>query len=133
MSAGGLRLLNTVLLAEDYERLRDWWIEVVGLEVLQEWTDAYHYAELGADGHLIVGIADAKEMETVLPTPRANAAIAQLRVPDVQAFFADLKEKGADIQFGPSFEEGEGFWYGGFSDGEGNAVWVVSGPGAKSS
>lgn len=132
MNAAGPRLLNAVLLAEDYERLRDWWIDVVGLELLQEWSDGYHYAELGSEGHLIVGIADAKEMDTELPTPRANAAIAQLRVPDVQAFFAELERKGADIAFGPSFEEGEGFWYGGFRDGEGNAIWVVSGPGAKS-
>ena len=120
-----MHLLNAVVLAEDYERLRDWWVEVVGLQLLQEWTDAYHYAELGHDGRLVVGIADAREMDATLPTPRANAVIVQLRVADVRGFLARIQGRGAKVSFGPSFEEGEGFWYGGFEDGEGNAVWVV--------
>ena len=126
----GLRLLNGVVLAEDFERLRDWWIEVVGLEPLQQWSDAYHYAELGSEGRLVVGIADAKEMETTLSTPRANAVIVQLRVDDVQSFLASIKDKGGKVTFGPSFEESEKFWFGGFEDGEGNAVWVVTPPSA---
>ena len=120
-----LRLLNAVVLADDVVRLRDWWIEVVGLELLQEWTDSYHYAELGKDGQLVMGIADAKEMDAAPPTPRANAVIAQLRVDDVKTFLARITEKGGKVTFGPAYEEGEGFWYGGFEDGEGNAVWVV--------
>ena len=125
-----VRLLNAVLLAEDFARLRDWWIEVVGLELLQEWSDTYHYAELGKDGHIVVGIADAKEMDAAPPTPRANAVVTQLKVEDVKVFLARVAEKGGKVTFGPSFEEGEGFWYGGFEDGEGNAVWVV-GPAAS--
>lgn len=132
MSAKDLRLLNAVLLAEDYERLRDWWIDVVGLTLMQEWTEDYHYAELGCEGHLVIGVADAKEMKAAPPSPRANAVVAQLRVADVAAFLEQVRTGGGTIEFGPSYEEGEGFWYGAFRDGEGNSVWVVSMPGYSS-
>lgn len=122
-----VRLHNAVLLAEEFDRLRDWWIDVVGLELLEEWTDTYHYAELGRAGRIVVGIADAKEMGTTPATPRANAVVVQLRVDDVRAFLERVAARGAKVLFGPSFEAGEGFWYGGFEDGEGNAVWVVEG------
>ncbi len=126
VGAMGPRLLNAVVLAEDYEGLRDWWIDVVGLELEYECTDGYHYAELAQDGHLVVGIADAEEMGATLPTPRANAVIAQLRIDDVKAFLAGIEAKGGTVAFGPSFDEGGRFWYGSILDGEGNAVWVVS-------
>ena len=123
-----LRLLNAVIMAEDYEKLRDWWIEVVGLELRQEWSEDYHYAELVHDGKFVVGIASASEMKCDPPTPRANAVVAQLQVGDVKAFLAQIKERGGDVPFGPSFDEKEKFWFGGFADGEGNPVWVVSLP-----
>ena len=58
-----LELMNAVVMAEDYEKLRDWYIEALGLELQEEWTDQYHYAELVKDGRLVIGIADAKEMK----------------------------------------------------------------------
>lgn len=121
-----LTLLNAVIQAEDYETVRDWWIEVVGLELLQEWTQSYHYAELAKDGALVLGIAQAREMGVRLPTPRTNAVVVQLQVEDARTFLAELEAKGAKVLFGPSFQEDEGFWYGGFEDVEGNPIWVVS-------
>ena len=123
-----LRLLNAVLLAEDYEKLRDWWIDVVGLELVGEWTEKYHYAELAHEGRFVVGIASAAEMGADPATPRRNGAVPQLQVDDVKAFLARIQEHGGDVPFGPSFEDDEKFWFGGFADCEGNPVWVVSLP-----
>jgi predicted enzyme related to lactoylglutathione lyase len=123
-----LRLLNAVILAQDYEKMRDWWIEVVGLQLKQEWTDKYHYAELAVDGRFVVGIASAEEMGAKPSTPRANGVVPQLQVDDVKAFLAQIQERGGDVPLGPSFDADEKFWFGGFSDVEGNPVWVVSLP-----
>ena len=123
-----LQLMNAVILAEDYARLRDWYIDALQLELDGEWTEKYHYAELVRDGRYVVGIADAGEMK-VTPVPkdaRKHAAVVpQLNVSDVRGFLARIEEKGGEVPFGPSFEEDEGFWYGGFSDPEGNPFWVV--------
>lgn len=123
-----LRLLNAVLLAEDYARLRDWWIAALGLELKQEWTADYHYAELAFDGRFVVGIADAEEMGCVPHQPRRNTAVPQLQVDDVAAVLRRVKAHGGDVPFGPSFDAKESFWFGGFADIEGNHVWVVSLP-----
>ena len=123
-----LRLMNAVVMAEDYEKLRDWYVDALDLELIGEWTEKYHYAELARDGRLVVGIASAEEMK-VTPGDRKNATVvAQLNVDDARGFLARVKEKGGDVPFGPSWEEDEEFWFGGFADPEGNLVWVVEMP-----
>jgi predicted enzyme related to lactoylglutathione lyase len=123
-----LQLMNAVILAENYEQLRDWYIDALELELGEEWTGKYHYAELVKDGRLVVGIADAKEMG-VTPGERKNAAVvAQLNVEDVAAFLSRIKEKGGDVPFGPSYDADGDFHFGGFSDIEGNPAWVVAMP-----
>ncbi len=126
-----LQLMNAVILAEDYERLRDWYMDALELDLDGEWTENYHYAELKRDGRFVVGIADAAEMK-VEPVPkeaRKHAAVVpQLNISDVRAFLARIEEKGGDVPFGPSFEKNEGFWFGGFADPEGNPFWVVEVP-----
>jgi predicted enzyme related to lactoylglutathione lyase len=123
-----LELMNAVVMAEDYERLRDWYIDALELTLEEEWTEKYHYAELVKDGRLVVGIASAEEMG-VAPRERKSATVvAQLNVDDVRGFLARVKEKGADVPFGPSFDENGKFWFGGFADIEGNPVWVVEFP-----
>ena len=119
-----LELMNTVLLAEDYDRMRDWYIAALGLELEQEWSEDYHYAELVRDGKFVIGIADTHEMKVQPYAPRRNSTLMQLRVDDVEALFARVKEQGGEVQ-GPSFEEKEKFRYGSFTDPEGNSVWVV--------
>ena len=54
-----LELMNAVIMAEDWVRVRDWWVEALDLEIDGEWTEHYHYAELKRDGKFVVGIADA--------------------------------------------------------------------------
>jgi predicted enzyme related to lactoylglutathione lyase len=123
-----LELMNAVVMAEDYERLRDWYVEALDLTLESEWTENYHYAELVKDGRLVVGIASAEEMN-VTPRDRKSATVvAQLNVEDVKAFLARVREHGADVPFGPSHDEDGDFWFGGFADIEGNPVWVVEMP-----
>ena len=51
-----------------------------------------------------------------------------MNVDDIKGLFARVKEKGGDVPFGPSWEENEKFWFGGFADIEGNLFWVVEKP-----
>ncbi len=61
----------------------------------------------------------------VVPADRRhNTVVLQFEVDDVQDFLAGLNEAGAEIN-GPSFDQEGGFWFGGFSDPEGNPFWVV--------
>lgn len=122
-----LKLLNVVLLAEDYPKLVNWYIKALGLEIQEEWTENYHYAELSYDKQLVVGITPAKEVDMNPPKPRNNAAIMQLAVSDIQAFLNRIAEHGGTLIFGPSFEESEGFYYGAVNDIEGNQIWVIQG------
>ena len=117
-------LFNSVLLAEDYTRLRDWYIAALGLELEKEWTEDYHYAELTRDGRRVVGIADCKEMKVEPHRERRSTTLMQLCTDDIEALFAGVKEHGGTVH-GPSYEEKEKFRYGSFTDIEGNDVWVV--------
>ena len=124
-----LELMNAVVMAEDYEKLRDWYIEALGLELQEEWTDQYHYAELVRDGKLVIGIADAKEMKVEPGDRKRQAVVAQFNVEDVKAFLGQIRDAGGEVPFGPSYDETGDFWFGGFSDLEGNPCWVVGMPG----
>lgn len=124
-----LELMNTVVMAADYEKLRDWYMDALDLELQQEWTEQYHYAELVRDGKLVVGIADAKEMGVTPHEEKKNATlVAQFNVEDVSAFLARIKEKGGAVPFGPSYDPDEDLHFGGFADIEGNPCWVVQMP-----
>ena len=123
-----LQLMNAVVMAEDYAKLRDWYVEALDLEVQEEWTENYHYAELVRDGRLVIGIADAKEMNVEPGERKRQAVVAQFKVDDVKAFLAKVKEAGGDVPFGPSHDQVEDFWFGGFTDIEGNPSWVVEMP-----
>ena len=120
-----LKLLNVVILAENYQKLMDWYINALGLELQQEWTEDYHYAELAYDGHLVVGITPAKEMGMKPPQPRNNATMIQLVVSDIKAFMERIEKHGGTIVFGPEVDAKEGFSYGAVNDIEGNQIWVI--------
>ena len=123
-----LQLLNVVVLAEAYEAMRDWYREVLELDLAYEHTDGYHYAELAREGRKVVGIAVAVEMGTT-PGGRAGATVlGQLNVEDVRGLLDHVQERGGAVRFGPSQDESHGFWYGGFADPEGNIWWVVESP-----
>ena len=119
-----LELLNTVVLAEDYAQQRDWYIQALELELKQEWTEDYHYAELVRDGRYVVGIAAATEMRVEPHHPRRNTSVMQLQTDDIKALLARVAGHGGEVH-GPSYEAKEKFHYGSFRDPEGNEVWVV--------
>ena len=54
-----------------------------------------------------------------------RAERGEFEVDDVEALFAHVKQFGASINNGPNFDKNAGFWFGGFSDPEGNPFWVV--------
>ncbi len=51
--------------------------------------------------------------------------LLQVEVQDVRAFLAHVEKAGGAVKFGPSQDAEAGFWYGGFTDPEGNVIWVV--------
>ena len=74
---------------------------------------------------ITISIASAVEMG-VEPTDRSlNTVVLQFEVDDLAEFFAHLEQAGGAITFGPSFDKNGEFWFGGFSDPEGNPIWVV--------
>ena len=56
---------------------------------------------------------------------RSIPVVLQFEVDDIGNFFGLLQEAGATVTKGPSFDKKAGFWFGGFSDPEGNPCWVV--------
>ena len=119
-----LRFLNCVVLAEDYEAVRDWWL-AIGLEMHREWPEL-PYADLALDGTVVLGISPAGSMEFDPPTPRTNTTFPQFVTDDVEGFLATVAEHGGTVVFGPSYAEDGGYWYGAFTDIEGNSGWIVS-------
>jgi predicted enzyme related to lactoylglutathione lyase len=119
------KLINAVVLADDYDVLVKWYVAVFGLEVMSEVDADYRYAELGAGGEYVVGVAVAEEMGHTPTQPRNNTVIIQVEVSDIAVCFDRANEQGGTVLFGPS-EEGE-LVYGGVADPEGNQIWVVEG------
>jgi len=115
-----------VIIAADQPALVQWYVKVLGFRIVRQETEHYSYANLENDAGIQVGIADAKEMGVEPLADKRNATVLmQFEVDDVQAFFDHLQEHGGVVTFGPSFDKGYGFYYGGFSDPEGNPYWVV--------
>ncbi len=119
------RLINAVVLAEDYKALVEWYVSVFELEIMEETREGYRYTELGAAGKLVIGIADTVEMGVKPTVPRNNSVIVQVAVSDISACFEKVKKYGDTVLFGPSVE-GK-LVYGGVADPEGNQIWVVKG------
>ena len=116
---------ETVIMAEDYDKVVAWYRDVLGMKVVAEHTDGYHYTNLENDAGLKIGIAVASEMEVQPGDRTKNTVILQFAVPDVKALFEHLTSNGIKTTFGPSFAEKGQFWYGAFPDVEGNPCWVV--------
>ena len=120
-----IKLINTVILAEDYAPLVDFYIKALELDVKLKHEEGYHYTDLAKDGQLIVGIAPATEMKHIPTKPRNNSAFLQISTDDIHTLFSRVKENGGSILFGPAVDKNEGFTFGGFTDPEGNHVWVM--------
>ena len=120
-----LNLLYPVILAEDYEKLVDWYISTFDLRIKHKFEGKENYTVLEHSGQAVVGIAIAREMGVKPTTPRNNTAIIQFSVSDINRFFAGVRETGGKILFGPFIDEEEEYQYGGLLDIEGNQIWVV--------
>jgi predicted enzyme related to lactoylglutathione lyase len=116
---------ESVILAEDFQALVEWYKNVLRFKVMRLVEEDYHYCNLENENGIRLGIADAKEMGVKPGDRKNNTIVLQLQVADVKSFFEHLSEHGGVITFGPSLDKNDGFWYGGFSDLEGNPFWVV--------
>ena len=119
-----ISLINGVILAEDYDRLIDWYVTIFSLDIEHRVTKGYHYTELAQQGHVIFGIAKTEEMGIIPTNPRNNSVIIQVTVSDIQEIFDRIKGAGK-ILFGPTRDRDSGFIYGGITDPEGNQIWIV--------
>ena len=120
-----IRPRETVILAADFQLLVTWYQDVLGFTVTDLFEDDYHYCCLETPSGIKIGIGSAAEMG-VKPTDRSmNTVILQFEVDDLAEFFAQLKAAGGTVTFGPSRDEKDKFWFGGFSDPEGNPCWVI--------
>ena len=120
-----IRQRESVILATDVRKLVAWYRDVLGMKLVRAYDEDYHYCNLETSTGICIGIADAAQMK-VNPVDRSqNTVLLQIEVDDVAVFFRQLEEKGGSITFGPSLDAENGFYYGGFSDPEGNPWWVV--------
>lgn len=118
--------VHSVILAQDYKKLVEWYKKTLGLKVKLEVSDEFHYTDLASqDGQLVVGICPASEMGHEPTEPRNNSLCLHISTSDIEALFKQVKKaKGKDL-FGPSVDKKEGYKYGAFSDPEGNSIWVI--------
>lgn len=117
-------LINAVILAEDYDKLVDWYIRIFTLDVKHKVDKNYHYTELAQDEQVILGIANTKEMGVIPTKPRNNSVIVQIKVSNIHELFDRIKGTGK-VLFGPTEDKDEDIVYGGIADPEGNQVWLV--------
>lgn len=120
-----IRPREAVILASDFTALVAWYRDVLGFIVRQLFEDGFHYGNLETASGLRIGIADANEMGVEPGDRKSNTVVLQIEVDDVKAFFAHVEANGGTIASGPNHDPDADFWFGGFSDPEGNPVWVV--------
>ena len=117
--------IPSVIMAEDYKALVNWYQEVLGLEVKLRKDQDYHYTDLAHNGKLIVGLCPASEMGHLPTTPRNNSLALHILVSDIEALFEKVAASGGKVLHGPAVDKHEGFKFGNFADPEGNEVWVI--------
>ena len=120
-----LYAMESVIFAENFDALVEWYQRVLGFRVMQLYEDEYHYCVLENETGIKIGIASAIEMSVTPGDRKNNTVVLQFQVEDVPRFFEYLQEHGGKISFGPSFDKKDHFWYGGFTDIEGNPFWLV--------
>ena len=120
-----IRPRETVILATSFSTLVAWYRDVLEFTVIKLFEDGFHFCNLETTSGIKIGIAASEEMG-VEPADRSkNTVVLQFEVDDVKEFFTHLEKDGAVITNGPSFDKKDNFWFGGFSDPEGNPFWVV--------
>lgn len=120
-----IRPREVVILAHHPAQLVDWYRDTLGFEIVQQFDEDYHYTYMQTSTGIKIGIGSAAEMGVAAPPRNQNTVLLQFEVDDVPAFFTHLETKGSVVSFGPSFDPKGQFWFGGFTDLEGNPIWVV--------
>ena len=120
-----IRPREIVILADDFDLLVAWYRDVLGFEVVRFFNDAFQFANLETSTGIRLGIGSAAEAGVVPGDRQHNTVVLQIEVDDVGGLLDHLEQNGATITGGPSFDKQLKFWFGSFSDPEGNPVWVV--------
>ena len=120
-----LKPRESVIFAEDFERMVAWYQEALGFRVTDLFDQDYHYANLSNDAGIQLGIAPVAEVENNPQDRSNNSVVLQFEVADVPAFLEHIKNSGGSVSFGPALDKVNNFWFGGFADIEGNPFWVV--------
>lgn len=120
-----VRLLNVVVLCDDYEAQVNWYKNTFELIELLKESGEYSYVELGHKNHVIVGLTPAKEMEHTTTQPRNNSTLLQITVKDMETLYKKVNANGGKVIFGPSHQDKYNFKYGAIADLEGNQIWVI--------
>ena len=121
---------ETVLVAKNYQSLIDWYINNLNFKIINNFPDI-KYCYLETDSGIKIGIADMEELIKSTPANKPlskrvmNTVILQICTNDLQSLFKKIKNNGGSVLFGPSYDEGDKFWFGSFTDIEGNEIWVV--------
>ena len=116
---------ESVILADHLQALVDWYQHALGFKATQLFEEDYHYCNLENENGIRLGIADAKEMGVNPNDRKNNTVVLQFQVADVKGFLEHVGDNGGKITLGPSLDKKDNFWYGGFSDLEGNPFWIV--------
>lgn len=116
---------ETVILAEDFKAMINWYQTVLGFQVTKLFEDDFHFCNLQTPSGIKIGIGDAKEMGVEPKDRSKNTVILQFEVDTITDFFNHLEQHACKTIFGPSHSEKDDFWYGAFEDLEGNPCWVV--------
>ena len=120
-----LEARESVIFAEDFHAMVEWYQAVLGFKVTRLFAEDYHYCNLESETGVQIGIAPANEVGVQPGDRHNNTVVLQFQVSDVASFLEHLRAHGGKIAFGPSYDEKGQFWYGGFHDLEGNPFWVV--------
>jgi lactoylglutathione lyase len=93
--------LTTILVVRDAQASRRWYTDVLGAEVYRSYGDSTVLSFNGAWLLLVVGggPTDDKPSVTLVPPPDPDrvAHLFTIRVPDCQAAYETLRQRGADF------------------------------------
>ena len=114
-----------VLVAKNHQSLIDWYVDNLNFKIVYNNLDI-KYCSLETDSSIKIEIADMKSLENENYSKRImNTIILQIATNDLQKLFKKIKNNGGSILFGPSYDEGDKYWYGSVTDIEGNEIWVI--------
>ena len=116
---------ETVLLAKNHKLLINWYVNNLNFRIINN-NSKIKYCNLETDSGIKIGIADMEQMSNENYSKRImNTVILQISTNALKRLFKRIKNNGGSILFGPSYDEGDKYWYGSVTDIEGNEIWVI--------